>query len=80
MNGPSKVCRHAKNEKLFAFHGCKSIVIQVTHDMARENAKKVVQFATVLHLLQQGHPMLEYEALMPLFKFLRVEKQQETLE
>ncbi len=42
--------------------------------------KKVIQFATMLHLLQQGHPMLEYEALTPLFKFLRVEKQQETLE
>jgi hypothetical protein len=80
VNGPFKVCRHAKNQKLFASHGCKSIVIQVAHDVAIKNAKKMVQFATMLHLLQQGHLMLEYEALMPLFKFVRVEKQQETLE
>jgi len=80
MNGPSKVCRHAKNQKLVTSHGRKSIVIQVAHDVARENAKKMVQFATMLHLLQQGHPMLEHETLMPLFKFLCVEKQQETLE
>jgi hypothetical protein len=29
--------------------------------VARKNARKVVQFATMLYLLQQGHPMLEYE-------------------
>jgi len=32
------------------------------------------QFAIVLHLLQQGCLMLEYEALKPLFKFLQVLK------
>ncbi len=42
--------------------------------MARENARKVVRFAIVLHLLQQGCPMLEYEALKPLIKFLQVSK------
>jgi len=61
VNGPSKVCKHAKNQKLFASHGHKSIAIQVAHDVAKKNARKVVQFATMLHLLQQGHPMLEYE-------------------
>ncbi len=42
--------------------------------MARENAKKVVQFAIVLHLSQQECPMLEYETSKPLFKFLQVLK------
>ncbi len=55
-------------------YGCESIIIQVAHGVARENARKVVQFAIVLHLLQQGCPMLEYEILKPLFKFLQVLK------
>jgi hypothetical protein len=50
--------------------GCESIIIQVAHGVVGENARKVVQFAIVLHLLQQGCPMLEYEALKLLFKFL----------
>jgi hypothetical protein len=62
VNGPSKVCKHAQNQKLFASHGRKSIAIQVAHNVAKDNARKVVQFATMLHLLQQGHPMLKYEA------------------
>jgi hypothetical protein len=42
--------------------------------VCRNNAKKVVQFASILHLLQQGHPMIEYEPLMPLFEFLALPK------
>jgi hypothetical protein len=37
-------------------------------------AQKVVQFATMLHLLQQECHVLEYEALKPLFQFLQVPK------
>ncbi len=59
---------------MFVFRGCESIVTQVTHGVVGDNARKVVQFATMLHLLQQGLPMLEYEALKPLFKFLQVQK------
>jgi hypothetical protein len=55
---------------LFAYHGHEFIAIQVAHGVVGKNVKKVVQFTIVLHLLQQGHPMLEYEALKPLFKFL----------
>jgi hypothetical protein len=33
-----------------------------------------VQFAIVLHLLQQKHPMLEYEAMKPLHEFSAVLK------
>ena len=39
-----------------------------------ERARKRIQFATILHLLQEGHPMLEYAALQPLLKFLEVPK------
>ncbi len=46
-----KVYRHANNHKLFVFHGYESIITQVAHGVFRENARKVVQFATVLHLL-----------------------------
>ncbi len=68
----TKVCKHVKNQKLFAFCGYESITIQVAHGVIRDNARKLVQFATVLHFLPQGHPMLEYEALKHLFKFLQV--------
>jgi hypothetical protein len=69
-----KVCRHAKNQKLFAFCGYESIVTQVAHGVVGENARKVVQFATMLHLLQQGRPMLKYEALKPLLKVLQMQE------
>ncbi len=65
-----KVCRHVENQKLFASRGCEFTTIQVAHGVVGENARKVVQFTIVLHLLQQGHPMLEYETLKLLFKFL----------
>jgi hypothetical protein len=60
MNGSSKVCKHAKNQKLFTSRGRKYIVIQVAHDVVRDDVKKVVRFVT---MLQQGHPMLEYEVI-----------------
>ncbi len=46
-----KVCKHAKNQKLFTSHGYEFIATQVTHGVVKDNAKKVVQFAIVLHLL-----------------------------
>jgi hypothetical protein len=33
-----------------------------------------MQFANVLHLLQQGCPTLEYESMRVLFEFLAVSK------
>jgi hypothetical protein len=35
-----KVCKHAKNEKLFASHGPEFITTQVAYGMIKENAKK----------------------------------------
>jgi hypothetical protein len=46
---------HAKNHKLFAFYNHGNIVTQFANGMVGENRKKVVQFAIVLHLLQQGY-------------------------
>jgi hypothetical protein len=42
--------------------------------VAKENLKKVVQFATFLHLLEQGCPTQEYEATTPLYEFLAMPK------
>jgi hypothetical protein len=39
-----------------------------------ENRGKVVQFFMVLHFLQQGRPMQEYEAIKPLSEFLEMQK------
>ncbi len=47
----SKVCRHAKNQKLLTSHGYEFIVTQVAHGAVGKNVRKVVQFATMLHLL-----------------------------
>jgi hypothetical protein len=47
-------------------------VAQQMASMKGERARKRQQFATVLHTLQEGRPMLEYEALRPLFTFLGV--------
>jgi hypothetical protein len=41
--------------------------------MVKVNWKKV-QFAIILHLLQQGSPMQEYEAIKPLYKLLAMPK------
>jgi hypothetical protein len=54
--------------------GNESVVAQVANGMVRKKAKKVVQFASILHLLQQGHPTIEYEPFMPLFEFLALPK------
>jgi hypothetical protein len=47
----SKVCRHANNLKLLAFCNYESVATQVANGMAREKTRKIVQFATILHLL-----------------------------
>jgi hypothetical protein len=36
--------------------------------------RKVVQFATILHFLQQGCHMLKYDAMRPMYEFLAVPK------
>jgi hypothetical protein len=68
----SKDSMHSKNYKLFVSRNHESIASQVAKGVVGEKGRKVVQFATMLHLLQQGHPMLEYEALKHLFQFLQM--------
>jgi len=67
---------HAKNYKLLGFHSHGNVATQLANGMARENQRKV-QFATILHLLQQGSPMQEYEAIKPLYEFLAIPKNSE---
>ncbi len=59
----SKDCKHVKNHKLFASCGHGSVVTQLANGMVKDNQKKVVQFATILHLLQQGCPMQKMKQL-----------------
>lgn len=68
----SQNSKHAKNHKLLASHSGQNIATQLGNGDAREKGIKVVQFATIFHLLQQGCPMLEYEAIKPLYEFLVV--------
>ncbi len=55
--------QHAKNHRLFISHNQKIIVDQITNGVVKEKGGKVLQSTLVLHVLQQGHPMLEYEVV-----------------
>ncbi len=66
----SKDCKHAKNHNFFASYSNGNVVTQLANEMVRENRKNVIQFAIVLHLLQQGYPVQKYEAIKPLYEFL----------
>jgi hypothetical protein len=55
---------------LLASHSGQNIATQLGNGDAWE--KGIVQFATIFHLLEQGCPMLEYEAIKPLYEFLVV--------
>ncbi len=68
-----KDSKHAKNYKLFGFCSHGNVVTQLANGMVKVNWKKV-QFAIILHLLQQGSPMQEYEAIKPLYKLLAMPK------
>jgi hypothetical protein len=47
-------------------------LLQVQVGFKGDHARKMNQFAIVFHLLQNGHPMLEYESLKELFTFLKM--------
>jgi len=70
----SKDCKHVKNHNFFASCSHGSVVDQLASGLVREDQKTVVQFAKILHLLQQGCPMQKYEAIKPLYEFLAVPK------
>lgn len=66
-------CKYVKNERIYATRSRRTVLEQVTA-MKGERGRKQIQFATILHLLHEGRPMLEYTALQPLFTFLGVPK------
>ncbi len=69
-----KIIGIAKTKKLLVKCGNESVVALVANGMVGKKAKKVMQFASILHLFQQGHAMIEYEPLMFLFEFLALPK------
>jgi hypothetical protein len=58
---------------LITSHSHESVVAQVATRMVRKKARKVVKFSTILHLLLE-YPMLEYEAMKPLFELMAIPK------
>lgn len=64
---------HVKNEKLFATRGLDTIDVQLENGGKVERKKKYIQFVAIWHFLKQGHPMIDFERLKALFKFLKVE-------
>jgi hypothetical protein len=69
----NKKCSHAKNEVTYSQRNHITIVKHVIQGGLKwEREKKRQQFATILHMLQHGKPMLEFEAMKPLFSFLNV--------
>jgi hypothetical protein len=70
----TKSCKHVKNHVKHASRNHQTIAYEVANGIARERARKVMQFTIVLHLLQHGHPMFEYESMKVFFEFLVVPK------
>jgi hypothetical protein len=64
-------CKHLRFEQLYAARSVVTVAQQVV-EVTGERARKRQQFATVLYILREGRPMLEYQALQPLFSFLGV--------
>ena len=69
----AKICKHLRNEYIYAPRSQTTVLEQLIV-LKEERARKEIQFATILHLLHKGHPMLEYTALHPLLSFLGVPK------
>jgi len=67
----SKDYAHAKNAILYVAHGPQT-VHQLVQNESKEQAHKHVQFATIFHILNDGRPIIEYESLQSLLKFLNV--------
>ena len=63
-----KNCRHFRNERSFASRQRTTMAEQVCA-VQDEHARKRIQFATILHLLHEGRPMVEYSELESLFTF-----------
>ncbi len=51
------MCKHAKNHQKFVSHNWNNVVAKMAIGVAKKEAKKVIQIAIVLNLLQQSCPM-----------------------
>ena len=69
----AKNCKHLRFERIYAARNTVTVAQQLAV-VKGERARKRIQFATILHLLQEGRPMLEYTALQPLLTFMEVPK------
>lgn len=64
--------QHYKNERLLASRSCDTIVQQVFLSANLEWKKKLVQMRLFLHLLSQGHCMIDFSLMQTLFKKLEI--------
>jgi hypothetical protein len=49
------------NDNLLQMHVRGSVVDQVNASLHTKKKRKFLQFVTIFHLLQQGHPLTNYE-------------------
>jgi len=63
---------HLRNKRLFAAIPTDSIAAQVAENTVKNRKKKWIQFATLLHLLQRGRPITDYEQMYVLFETLKL--------
>jgi hypothetical protein len=67
---------HAKNEKTYFMWNLESVMTLVQLRIHLGTWKKFIQFATILHILLHGRPILEYESLREFFLLLKVQNTQ----
>jgi hypothetical protein len=53
-------------------HARGSIIDHVNAGLHIEKKWKFLQFVTIFHLLQKGHPLMDYENMRQLFAFFKV--------
>ena len=51
----------------------------MNESMVRDKKKKWIQFATLLHLLIQGKPIIDYEQLYVFFEALKLKNNLQTI-
>ena len=67
----NKSCKHAKNQELFVSRKTITLLQMVWNTIVREGCWKFVQLVTLFHVFSRGRPMIEYEALRNVLKYLR---------
>jgi hypothetical protein len=63
---------HAKSEKTYSMWNLKFVMTLVRLGIHLGTRKMFIQFVTIIHILQHGRPILEYESLRELFLLLKV--------